>query len=78
MVSSRNSSRRLSGDVPPAMTFTLRTDGGAVSAVVDSEVTPTRRRFFSAIGESNNHINDQWSYMLERLDLEDHSLRKMT
>ena len=78
MVSSRNSSRSLPRNVPPATTFTLGTNGGAVWADVDSEVTLTRRRFFPAIGESINHLNDQWSYTLEKLDLEDQSLWKMT
>ena len=45
-VSSRNSSRRLSGGVPPAMTFTLGRDGGAMSPGVDSDVTPSSRRLF--------------------------------
>ena len=43
-VSSGNSSRRLSGDLPPAMTLTLGTDEGAVDPGVESEVTPSSRR----------------------------------
>ena len=35
-VSSRNSSRRLSGGVPPVISYTLGIDGGAVWAAMDS------------------------------------------
>ena len=43
-VSSGNSCRRFSVGVPPAMTFTLGTDGGAVDPGVESEVSPLSRR----------------------------------
>lgn len=45
-VSSRNSSKRLSGGMPPAMTFTLGMDDGAMRPGVDSDVTPSSRWLF--------------------------------
>ena len=45
-ISSGNSSRMLSGGLPPTMTFTLGTDGGALRPGVDSEMAPSSRRLF--------------------------------
>ena len=42
-ISSRNSSRRLSGGMPPAMTFTLETDGGVIRPGVDRDMTLSNR-----------------------------------
>ena len=44
LISSGNSSRRLSGGGPPAMTFMLGMDGGAMRPGVDSDVTPSSGR----------------------------------
>jgi hypothetical protein len=35
---------------------------------------PDEQAVFSTVGESINHLNNQWRYTLERLDLEDQLL----